>query len=59
MLLHLSDLHFGNKNRFTDDAPNELSKAFHRALKTAIEEIQGDSEISLVLITGDLGSVVI
>ena len=38
LLLHLSDLHFGNKNRFADDAPDELSKAFDRALKVAIEE---------------------
>jgi tetratricopeptide (TPR) repeat protein len=54
MLLHLSDLHFGNKNRFADDAATELANAFHRALRIAIEDIKADSEISLVLITGDL-----
>ena len=54
LLLHLSDLHFGNKNRFADDAPDELSKAFYRALKTAVEEIGDDSQISLVVITGDV-----
>src|SRR5260370_34061993 len=54
LLLHLSDLHFGNKNRFANDAPAELSNAFHRALKMAIEEIRSDSQISLVIITGDV-----
>jgi len=54
MLLHLSDLHFGNKNRFYDDPPGELSKAFHRALTAAVDGIRVDTHISLVIITGDL-----
>ena len=54
MLLHLSDLHFGNKNRFSGDAPTDLSHAFQRALKIALADIRSDSQISLVVITGDV-----
>jgi 3',5'-cyclic AMP phosphodiesterase CpdA len=54
LLLHLSDLHFGNKNRFAGDPPDDLSKAFHRALEAARQEAQTDSQISVVIITGDL-----
>jgi len=54
MLLHLSDLHFGNKNRFANDAPIELGKAFCRALKAAADEIRCEADISLVIVTGDV-----
>jgi 3',5'-cyclic AMP phosphodiesterase CpdA len=54
LLLHLSDLHFGNKNRFAGDPPAELSKAFYDALESAREQTQADSQISLVVITGDI-----
>ena len=55
LLLHLSDLHFGNKNRFANDKPADLGKAFYRAMQNAREECgMRDSEIvSLVIVTGD------
>jgi 3',5'-cyclic AMP phosphodiesterase CpdA len=47
-------LHFGNKNRFANDAPNELGKAFCRALKAATDEIGAEADISVVIVTGDV-----
>jgi len=54
LILHLSDLHFGNKNRFSHDAPGELSQAFYRSVQDAIRDIGSHSEIVLVVISGDL-----
>jgi 3',5'-cyclic AMP phosphodiesterase CpdA len=53
-LLHLSDLNFGNKNRFSDK-PTDLGNAFYRATQEASKECgMPDSEIaSLVIVTGD------
>lgn len=55
LLLHLSDLHFGSKNRFADDDPGTLAKAFLLALSEAFKT-RGFSElkVDLVVVTGDL-----
>jgi 3',5'-cyclic AMP phosphodiesterase CpdA len=55
LLLHLSDLHFGNKNRFSDDKPSDLGKAFHGALVAARKDrnIPDSEATSLVIVTGD------
>ncbi|MEK6258137.1 MAG: DUF4062 domain-containing protein [Planctomycetota bacterium] len=56
LLLHLSDLHFGNKNRFANDKPADLGRAFHRALQAARQErqIPDSMTVSLVIVTGDI-----
>ncbi len=56
LLLHLSDLHFGNKNRFANDNPSDLGRAFHRALQAASKEpqIPATMAVSLVIVTGDI-----
>ena len=56
LLLHLSDLHFGNKNRFANDKPSDLGRAFHRALQAARKErhIPDTMAVSLVIVTGDI-----
>lgn len=56
LLLHLSDLHFGNKNRFASDKPSDLGSAFHRALQAARKErqIPDPMAVSLVIVTGDI-----
>lgn len=56
VLLHLSDLHFGNKNRFGEDDPSELGVGFCHAVKTAMKTVEGmdSAGIDLVLVSGDI-----
>jgi len=56
IILHLSDLHFGDKNRFSDLAANEIGKTFCDALKASVRECKKtkDDKIHAVIITGDL-----
>lgn len=51
-ILHLSDLHFGNKNRFTGTNPKNLASEFHRALQKELE-LARFSNVDLVIVTGD------
>ncbi len=56
LILHLSDLHFGNKNRFGDDDPADLAVAFFKAIcDEDVNEQAGDTaKIDIVVVTGDL-----
>lgn len=56
LLLHLSDLHFGNKNRFSDEKPADLGKAFYRALLAAgtASNVSNSEKIDLVIVSGDI-----
>lgn len=57
LILHLSDLHFGNHNRFADQDPGKLGKAFFRAIKHAREGVGIQAEIQMVIVSGDLTEV--
>jgi len=54
LILHLSDLHFGMNNRFSDLDPNELAKRFTIAINEAKKDLSIDMPIDLVVTTGDI-----
>lgn len=55
LLLHLSDLHFGSKNRFAKDNPGDLAKAFNLALLEACRQRDiPELKVDLVVVTGDI-----
>lgn len=56
ILLHLSDLHFGNKNRFSEDKPADLAKGFYKALLAAEAKnnILTSGKVDVVIVSGDL-----
>jgi 3',5'-cyclic AMP phosphodiesterase CpdA len=54
LILHLSDLHFGNKSRFAGQDMTALGQAFHKALDHARKERGITSPVGLVLVTGDV-----
>lgn len=54
VILHLSDLHFGSKNRFGELDPGRLGGAFGRAITAAMKALPINSKLSFVFITGDL-----
>ena len=54
LVLQLSDLHFGNKNRYAGQDPKQLGEAFHRASLAAIEKSHVEATIQFVIVSGDL-----
>ena len=57
LILHLSDLHFGNKNRFANDDLAQLGKAFHKAVDHARQQLELEAKVGLVIVSGDLVEV--
>src|ERR1700748_2073931 len=57
VILHLSDLHFGNKNRFKDLDLAEFGKQFSRAAMEAVKEQGWEARIDLVVVSGDIAEV--
>lgn len=54
-ILHLSDLHFGRRNRFNGENPRNLAKRHAAALKDGFIGASLPPTINLVIITGDVG----
>jgi 3',5'-cyclic AMP phosphodiesterase CpdA len=54
LILHLSDLHFGNHNRFADRDVAKLGKAFFRAVEHARTRAEIPVQVQLVIISGDV-----
>ncbi|MCP4549161.1 MAG: SUMF1/EgtB/PvdO family nonheme iron enzyme [bacterium] len=54
LILHLSDLHFGQHSRFSNENPERLGQAFHRALVAAGQQLGIESRVNLVVVTGDI-----
>ena len=57
LILHLSDLHFGNHNRFAEQDLGKLGKAFFRAVQHARAQAGIQGKIQLVIVSGDLAEV--
>ncbi|HLK61668.1 MAG TPA: metallophosphoesterase, partial [Chthonomonadaceae bacterium] len=57
MLLHLSDLHFGNKNRFQGIDLAAFGQQFSRAVKDACNEQGWKQPVDLVVVSGDIAEV--
>lgn len=53
-ILHLSDLHFGDFNRFAGRDPRQLGKAFAADLETARKQIADVGQVDLVVVSGDV-----
>lgn len=53
-ILHLSDLHFGEFNRFAGRDPRQLGKAFAADLETARKQIADAGQVDLVVVSGDV-----
>lgn len=56
-ILHLSDLHFGNKNRFAGTDPAKLAADFHHSLVEEMKHASLEPELDLVIVTGDFAEV--
>jgi len=54
LILHLSDLHFGNHNRFADRDLKNLAKEFHKAIAHALKKLKISRRIDLVIVSGDI-----
>ena len=54
LILQLSDLHFGNHNRFADRDVAKLGKAFFRAVEHARTRAEIPVQVQLVIISGDV-----
>lgn len=57
LILQLSDLHFGNKSRYSDLVPEkaaELGRRFFKAIKQACTELNIQRRIDLVIVSGDI-----
>jgi predicted MPP superfamily phosphohydrolase len=57
VILHLSDLHFGNKNRFQNHDLTAFGQEFSRAVRMACEEQNWGRPVDLVVISGDISEV--
>ena len=57
VILHLSDLHFGNKNRFQGHDPAEFGKQFSRAVQEALQEQGWGRPVDIVVVSGDIAEV--
>ena len=55
-ILHLSDLHFGNKNRFAEKSPELLAQEFHSAMAEAMVS-HGGHKVDLVIVSGDFAEL--
>jgi 3',5'-cyclic AMP phosphodiesterase CpdA len=53
-ILHLSDLHFGEFNRFAGRDPRRLGQSFHKALVEARKQLADEGAIDLVVVSGDV-----
>ena len=53
-ILHLSDLHFGDFNRFAGRDPKKLGKTFYAALAEARKQLGDEGPIDLVVVSGDI-----
>ncbi|GAB6042752.1 metallophosphoesterase [Endothiovibrio diazotrophicus] len=54
LILHLSDLHFGEHSRFSDRDPKELGELFVRSLQQERKRRSIEPEVALVVVTGDI-----
>lgn len=57
VLLHLSDLHFGNKNRFQGRDLAVFGQQFSQAVDLAREELGWKRRVDLVVVSGDIAEV--
>jgi len=57
LILHLSDLHFGNQSRFAEQDLHKLGKAFFRAVERARSQIGIQDKIQMVIVSGDLTEI--
>lgn len=57
VLLHLSDLHFGNKNRFKERDLNEFGTEFSQAIQNELAELKWGCPIDLLVVSGDIAEV--
>jgi 3',5'-cyclic AMP phosphodiesterase CpdA len=53
-ILHLSDLHFGDFNRFAGRDPRRLGQSFHKSLVEARKQLADEGGIDLVVVSGDV-----
>lgn len=56
-VLHLSDLHFGNKNRFQDRDLNKFGTQFANAVLFELEQLAWTKRIDLVIVSGDIAEM--
>lgn len=54
LILHLSDLHFGEHSRFKELKPEELGKRLHEDVKYELNRRGIKIPVSLVVVTGDV-----
>ena len=54
LILHLSDLHFGNHSRFAGKDMTALGKAFHKAVEATKADLEISPRLCLVIATGDI-----
>jgi len=54
LILHLSDLQFGDHSRFRDVAPEALGKALADAVRGARERLEIEAGVDLVVLSGDI-----
>lgn len=57
VLLHLSDLHFGDKNRFQGRDLKGFGHQTSQAVKNALQELKWPRPVDLVVISGDIAEV--
>ncbi|MCW3097049.1 MAG: putative signal transduction protein with Nacht domain [Chthonomonadaceae bacterium] len=57
VILHLSDLHFGNKNRFQGRNLTEFGQQFSRAVQEAVKEQAWGRPVDIVVVSGDIAEV--
>lgn len=52
-ILHLSDLHFGNKNRFAEVDTAKMAAEFHQSVVAEMSVLNVKNPLDLVIVTGD------
>jgi 3',5'-cyclic AMP phosphodiesterase CpdA len=57
VLLHLSDLHFGNKNRFQHLDLAEFGRLFSQAVQMELSELNWQPTVDLVVVSGDIAEL--
>ncbi len=57
LLLHLSDLHFGNTSRFASKDPKELGKTCAADIQLACKRLRIRPAVGLVLVSGDIAEL--
>ncbi len=54
VILHLSELHFGENGRFSGLDPKDLGKQLGEAVTAELGKREGGAKVSLVVVTGDI-----